>query len=168
MRLLERLSARFRGDVTVNTFGCSDQELELLRPSAATRASHLGVLTRAEVADLLRRSDVFIDLSTYQAFGRGGLEAMACGAVPILPVVGGVHEYARHRRNALLVDSSSPQPWRAAQLLIEDPDLLRRLRIGGLETAERYTALRAAVSVYELLAAAHRQPLLDSRAAALN
>ena len=52
-----------------------------------------GTLKRQEVADLLGRCDVFIDLSDYQAFGRTALEAMACGCTSVVPMHGGAEEY---------------------------------------------------------------------------
>ena len=56
----------------------------------------------------MRRCDVFIDASAYQAFGRSGLEAMACGAVPVLPALGGVHEYALDDENAMVLADGGP------------------------------------------------------------
>ena len=93
-------------------------------------------------------------MSKYQAFGRTGLEAMACGCVPILPVVGGVTEYAVENWNALVVDTGDQdQVEAAATALIEDPERLRRLRENGLQTAESFSPLRAAASQYACFAA---------------
>ena len=81
----------------------------------------LGVLRRDEVADLLRRSQLFIDLSEYQAFGRTGLEAMACGCTTILPEAGGSDEYAIDGSNCLRVDTGD----REAILLRHSPPARR-------------------------------------------
>jgi glycosyltransferase involved in cell wall biosynthesis len=49
----------------------------------------LGVLKqRKDLASLYRSSDLFVDMSWWQAFGRSAVEAMACGCVPIMPGVG--------------------------------------------------------------------------------
>ena len=61
------------------------------------------------MAELLRESDVFLDMSVYQAFGRTALEAMACGATAVVPKVGGVWEFVEHGHNALAVDTLSPK-----------------------------------------------------------
>lgn len=47
---------------------------------------------RVAVATVLRRTDLFIDLSWWQAFGRSGLEAMACGTLSIMPLTGAASE----------------------------------------------------------------------------
>ncbi|RZJ88023.1 MAG: glycosyltransferase, partial [Brevundimonas sp.] len=108
LRVMARLaqqipSARF------TVFGCDDDALAAANLELPAGVENIGRLRRTEVPDLLRRADVFIDASDYQAFGRTGLEAMASGCVPVLPTFGGAHEYAVHERNAYLVDSRSDQ-----------------------------------------------------------
>lgn len=66
----------------------------------------LGNLNRAEVASTLHKCDLFLDFSEWQAFGRSGLECMAAGCIPILPLTGGSSDYAVHGTNAFLVNSS--------------------------------------------------------------
>jgi glycosyltransferase involved in cell wall biosynthesis len=51
-------------------------------------------LSRSEVAALLRNSDIFLDLSDFQAFGRTAIEAMASGCIPVVPNKGGTDEFA--------------------------------------------------------------------------
>ncbi len=156
--VLEELLARHAGEVQVSTFGCYADELRELHPGAeAILERHLGLLSRAEVAELLRESDVFLDMSVYQAFGRTALEAMACGATAVVPSVGGVWEFVEHGRNALAVDTLGPEGALAALgELAGDRALLERLRSGALETATRYSAIRAALSEYVLFERAHR------------
>ncbi len=159
--VLEGLLQRHPGQVRVSTFGCYADELrELLGGGARSQAvceRHLGLLSRAEVAELLRASDVFLDMSVYQAFGRTALEAMACGATAVVPNVGGTWEFVRQGENALAVDTLSPDGALAALgELASDRALLARLREGARETATRYSAIRAALSEYVLFERAHR------------
>ena len=106
-----------------------------------------GVVTRDEVADLLRSSDVFIDLSDYQAFGRTGLEAMACGCAVVLPAHGGVYEYAVDGVNACVVDTMSVEAAQSTVArLVRDRDLRDRLQRRGVETASKYSIIRASLS----------------------
>jgi glycosyltransferase involved in cell wall biosynthesis len=158
VRLLDRLLETAEGRAEVVTFGCPMGEFESLEGSERLRSRHRGVLTRDQVADVLREADVFLDFSAYQAFGRTALEAMACGATAIVPLIGGAHEYAVHERNSLVVDTFDPDGgYRAALRLIEDGDLLRRLQDEALETASRYSSLRAAISEYVLFAHEHER-----------
>lgn len=111
----------------------------------------LGVLRREQVADLLRRSKLFIDLSEYQAFGRTGLEAMACGCATILPEAGGVDEYAIDGSNCLRVDTSDREAILSAIHRLLDEDQLRScMTTAGLETAAGFSIDCAAESVEKL------------------
>jgi glycosyltransferase involved in cell wall biosynthesis len=141
--------------VEILTFGCDQESFARLDGNAVAGIHHLGLLTRAAVAGLMRSCEVFIDGSAYQAFGRTGLEAMACGTVPVLPALGGVHEYAVHDENALILGDGSPEEMAAAAIeLARDPARRQRLRAAGLRTAQRFSIERAARSQLELFAAA--------------
>lgn len=78
MRMLKNLVEIYVGRININVFGCSDEDIfnENL-PRDFAHHNH-GVLSRNQVSALLRKSHLFIDLSDYMAFGRTGLEAMAC------------------------------------------------------------------------------------------
>jgi glycosyltransferase involved in cell wall biosynthesis len=157
--------------VEIVTFGCDRESFARLDGDATGArghlclghlgqlgVGHLGLLSRAAVAGLMRSCEVFLDGSAYQAFGRTGLEAMACGAVPVLPDLGGVHEYARHDENALILDDGSPQEMAAAVIsLVRDPARLAGLRDAGVRAAQRFSIERAARSQLELFAAAARR-----------
>jgi glycosyltransferase involved in cell wall biosynthesis len=118
---------------------------------------HLGMLSRPEVAEVLRDTDVFLDMSVYQAFGRTALEAMACGATAVVPEVGGAWEFVEHARNALAVDTFTGAGALAAlRTLVSDRELLSRLKHGARETSQRYSIERAALSEYLAFERAHR------------
>ncbi len=155
--VLERLRARFPAEVRAATFGCYVDELREILPGAeGTLERHLGVLTRTQVAEQLRETDVFLDMSVYQAFGRTALEAMACGATAVVPAVGGAWEFVEHEQNALAVDTFDPAEALAAlSSLVADRGLLRRLKDGARETAGRYSGVRAALSEYLAFERAH-------------
>jgi glycosyltransferase involved in cell wall biosynthesis len=155
-RLLEELPDRVR----VTTFGCYADELREILPGAeqGVLERHRGMLSRSEVAGLLRESDVFLDMSVYQAFGRTALEAMACGATAVLPNVGGAWEFVEHGANALAVDTLEPEGALAAlRELATDAQLLGRLRAGALRTAAHHSIARAALSEYLIFARAHHE-----------
>jgi glycosyltransferase involved in cell wall biosynthesis len=166
LRVLDRLQEELGGRVEVSAFGGTDGELRRLSPARHQRVRNLGVLARDEVAELLRTSDIFIDLSIYQAFGRTAVEAMACGCVPIVPVLGGASEFAVDGENAMVVDSSDETAViEAALALADDRARLGAMRTAAIRTAGRYSVLGAALSEYVLLAAEHERLLGQSRAA---
>jgi GT2 family glycosyltransferase len=162
--VLEGLLERLPGRVRVTTFGCYPGELQELLPGArAIHERHLGMLSRQDVAEQLRASDVFLDMSVYQAFGRTALEAMACGATAVVPAVGGVWEFIEHGRNALAVDTLEPAgALDALTALADDRALLARLREGARRTAARHSVVRAALSEYLVFERAHRERFGES------
>ncbi len=161
LQALATIAVELGEGVRIATFGCDQEAFDELRHFDEPRQpgipglTHLGLLSRIEVSALMRRSDVFIDASAYQAFGRTGLEAMACGAVPLLPQLGGVHEYAGDGENALTLADGSPEEIAAAVLaLAGSPTRLTRLREAGVAVARRFSVERAARSQLALFAEA--------------
>jgi GT2 family glycosyltransferase len=147
MDVLEELERRFGNAVSLHIFGASDEVVAHYGLTPDFPVVNHGKLRLDQVADLLRACDVFLDLSEYQAFGRTGLEAMACGCVTVLPDFGGTDEYAVDRQNALVVDTADFNACvAAASQLIEDDGLRARLRRAGHATAERYSIFQAALS----------------------
>lgn len=163
LRVLAEVARRFP-HVAVHTFGCDPDHAVFAGESPDLKLTNHGRLTRSEVASLLRTSDVFVDLSDYQAFGRTGLEAMACGCVAVLPRRGGVGEYA-DAENAVLVDTSDEGGCvTALTALVENQGERRRLRAQGLLTAARFSVGQAAMSELSVFAAAlarHRSTLRE-------
>ena len=137
------------------TFGCDESSFVELQGGVARGVSHLGLLGRGEVAELMRRCDVFIDASAYQAFGRTGFEAMACGAVPVLPALGGVREFAVDDENALILGGASEAAIaRAVIELAHDRPRLEAMRDAGVIRAQEFSVERAARSQLDLFSSA--------------
>jgi glycosyltransferase involved in cell wall biosynthesis len=155
VRLLERLAGELGDRIEIVTFGCRQEELDAVTELASLREGHRGLISRAEVAALLQRADLFVDLSVYQAFGRTALEAMACGCVPVVPEAGGAWEFAEPDVNALVCDTrDSSAVHTAVRGAIEDADRRRRLAEAGLATAAGYSIERASLSEFALFAGA--------------
>lgn len=153
LALLQELAASLGQEAEVGVFGCEPKDLRAYSGVGSLQARHLGVLSRDQVADTLRAADVFVDLSAYQAFGRTALEAMACGCVPVVPLLGGAHEFAQDDHNAIVVDTADSEgAFSAVVALASDRERLSRLRTAGLETAGRYSTHAAAFSEYLLFA----------------
>lgn len=154
VRILNRLAHEYRSTLTCSTFGCSADDL-LAHSLKLSDVEQFGVLTRAEVGELFRQSDIFLDLSDYQAFGRSALEAMGCGAIPLVPLHGGGGDFAIDGFNALVVDTrSDDQILQAITALLGMTAAERRdVRLNGIATAYRYSPEQAALSELRLLLA---------------
>ena len=157
--------------VQVLLFGCETQHLNtyIARNAPELRLGRQfdsrGVLARQGVADLMREADIFVDLSDYQAFGRTGLEAMACGCAVVLPEEGGVYEYAVPGENCMVVDTESDDDMaNTVQALVTDARLRTTITEHAIDTAKRFDIVRASVSEISVFRAAvaarfgHRSP----------
>ncbi len=152
LMLLDRLGTELGDQVEVDSFGCTDEALELMLSGRPHGVRHHGVLTRAEIADRLKHTDVFLDVSAFQGMGRTGFEGMCCGCTPVLPIIGGAHEYAVDDRNAVLVDSSDLDAcYDALRDLVLDRPRLARLQEAGVRDGRRRSVLAAVLSEYAVI-----------------
>ena len=152
LRVLKRLQEEVGDKLEIVIFGCSDDELVPLSELCEFIYVNKGVLKKGEVAALLAEADFFLDMSSYQAFGRTGLEGMCYGCIPVLPITGGTDEYAVHNKNAILVDTMDEE-----DVLIKIRDVLdNRCQIeimqeNALQTAREYDVLSASWSELKVL-----------------
>jgi len=160
LMLLDRLKTELGDDVEVSSFGCTDEALELMTSGRTYAVEHHGVLTRQEIAARLKETDVFLDVSAFQGMGRTAFEAMCCGCAPIVPRIGGAHEYAVDDENAVLVDSSDLRSCYAAlRDLVRDRDRIARLQEAGVRAGQRRSVLAAVLSEYAVVDHEHGQRL---------
>ena len=107
IRIMDILAEQYGEGVSIQIFGASNEEIAVAGLDLSRSVINRGILRRTDVPSLLRNADLFLDLSDFQAFGRTGLEAMASGSVPVLPIMGGSDEYAIHGYNSYVVDTRS-------------------------------------------------------------
>jgi len=152
MEVLREFMARHDHEAEVIVFGCEPSDGAFRKLATDFRWRHAGMLTRPRLAALLNEIDVFADFSAFQAMGLTAMEAMACGATAILPRAGGAGSFARHRENALLVDSSKPSDCVAAlEALVEDRLLCQRLGRQGMLDVCRFSPEQAAFRILATL-----------------
>jgi len=152
MEVLREFMARHDEEAEVIVFGCEPSDDAFRKLATDFRWRHAGMLTRPGLAGLLNEVDVFADFSAFQAMGLTAMEAMACGATAILPRWGGAGSFARHRENALLVDSGKPSDCVAAlEALVEDRLLCQRLGRQGMLDVCRFPPEQAAFRILAAL-----------------
>jgi glycosyltransferase involved in cell wall biosynthesis len=145
--ILRRIKREFAERVEIRMFGLEPDDPFLERQPTDFEYKVLGILPPQAVASLMRESSLFIDASTYQAFGCTGLEAMACRCATILPSEGGVSEYAVDGVNTLLAaPNDAGDVLRKVRRYISEPQLYQSIVEQGLKTAARYSIERACAS----------------------
>lgn len=145
MRLLKRLYDHLGPKIRVELFGCEQDDPLFQNLERSFEYTLHGVLTRNGVANVLQSSDIFLDLSDYQAFGRTGLEAMACGALPVITQYGGVYEYMNQKVNGLVVDVfDSDEVYERVASLVGQTDL-SLFRVEAIKSASRFSINNAAI-----------------------
>jgi GT2 family glycosyltransferase/glycosyltransferase involved in cell wall biosynthesis len=135
VQVLQALRVRFGDGVVLSAFGADDAELAAAGLDLSGIHNH-GRLGRKAMAALLGGSDVFLDLSDYQAMGLTALEAMASGCAVLVPERGGAVEFAEGGNAALATDTADPAAATAAAIrLVEDAALRARLRLRAVAVA---------------------------------
>ncbi len=153
--VLKALKQELGDKIKVVVFGCAKDDPFWESTGQDGIDEIRGVLTRQEVADVLRQSTLFLDLSTYQAFGRTALEAMACGCVPVVPANGGPGEYTTDGKDGFIVDTSDREAiLKTAKEFLANPDSHAEMRKAAIDTAANYTVAAAAKSEMDLFAQA--------------
>ena len=152
IEVLSRINQQVGSKLKIVVFGCNDRLLKQLDIPEDLNLENQGVIVREQVAEILKTSDLFIDMSTYQAFGRTAIEAMACGCGSIIPEKGGGSEYDWAGTAALPVPTDNPEL--ASKLVLEllqNEDYLNHLRERGIASASQFSSEKASLSIQEVL-----------------
>jgi glycosyltransferase involved in cell wall biosynthesis len=132
-------------------FGTLQAALARLERSVELVALGDSPVSQEEVADWLRKADVYVHPSRADTFPSGVLEALACGTPVVASRVGGIPEQLTEE-TGVLVEPGDPAALAAAiDALLADPD--RRARMGRAAAAgarERFGLDRMVADYLEL------------------
>ena len=133
------------------------------------------VKERTDMADIFRGADLFIDMSWWQAYGRSGLEAMACGCVSIMPITGAATEICEDGKYCLAHDGNDEAGYYEKVVDIMSNDEKRYALIRhGIERTWKYSVEGAAASIASTLKIAYnssearmRYPVVEKKKTAV-
>jgi len=118
----------------------------------ADKVEFLGRQGRIEVAELLRKCDVFVLPSRSEPFGVVLVEAMACRKPIVATTVGGIPEIIENRKNGILVRPDDHNALADALLnVLNDTTLRRDLAESGHATLQKRFRIEHTGSAYEKL-----------------
>jgi glycosyltransferase involved in cell wall biosynthesis len=152
MEVLLALSNRYGTSVAISVFGNEPDGPPLPHSQAAGHFEKYGQLRPTQIAGLLSETDIFLDMSSYQAMGLTAMEAMSCGAIPIVPQAGGATSFARHNHNSMVIDTSQPKDAvDCISQLIDNPSELARIRENAIYDVAEFHPEGAAFKILEVL-----------------
>jgi glycosyltransferase involved in cell wall biosynthesis len=149
-----QIVAATRPDVRVALVGEGDQRaaLEAQARTAGVTEQIIFAGFRANVADILAASEVFVLSSLWEGMPVALLEAMAAGCTAVVTDVGGVGQVVRHGETGFLVPPGDAAALAAALLdCVNDPERARRIGAAGQAWVEQEYGMRAWVGKLENL-----------------
>lgn len=136
LSILAEEGVPFRLAVAGENFRQKPEEFLQAREIFADRLVHYGCADADAYARLLWQADVVVSTAIHEFFGIAVVEAIYCGAWPLLP-------------NRLVYPELIPPPLHGAHLYTDFEDLVRRLRDVLLNPRTPSPALREAMSRYD-------------------
>ena len=121
----------------------ASKQYEIPRKWSAQECTRVDLpLDRGAIAAQLGTFDIFVDASLHEGFGLFPLEAMACGAVPVVSDSGGVNQYVRSGENGVVIaEVNRPEKYVAAILsLAGNRTQLESFKAAAQKTAAGYSA----------------------------
>ena len=110
-------------------------------------------VSRTELADWYRASDLVCVPSYSESFGLVALEAQACGTPVVASAVGGLRTAVSDGISGTLVDGHDPKAWASViSRLIAEPQRRVLLSMGALDHAKKFgweTTARQTLDVYD-------------------
>lgn len=149
-RVINQLIEKFGDRIEVIVFGSerTDSRKADLNPGVVD----LGAITTAEISVLLRNTDIFMDLSIWQAMGLTAMEAMASGCAVVVPENGGTIDFCINMQNAIVIDTSNDETcFTAVCRLIENEELRSDIRRNATADICTFNQQRAACRILDAL-----------------
>ena len=95
---------------------------------------------QTEIGNILRKTDIFICNSEYESFCLPALEAMTCGAAVITTDNGGIRDFVKDNKNALIIEKHNLKDLEEKmELLINNEAKRKDIMRNGIETSKMFS-----------------------------
>jgi len=149
--------------LTVAGSGPEKKNLEQLVKTChiESKVTFTGKLERKEIAQLYQSADIMLNASTIDNTPNSIIEALACGVTVISSSAGGIPWLVKHEETAMLMKKNTPEAMsKLVDTVLNQPALKDKLRVNGLQLAERFTWLNVKEKLYQ----SYESILSESRA----
>jgi glycosyltransferase involved in cell wall biosynthesis len=117
-----------------------DTVFKCFPPGIWPRMSVVSNYRRDQLPILLRGHEICLSMSVSEGFGKGIVEAMACGLAPVVTATNGPRDYIVDGENGIIVAlRDADAAVRAVARLVADSALRWKLRQGAYDTAQQFT-----------------------------
>ncbi len=153
LRILCQCKQKYGEKIEVLTFGCEKNDPIWQTVPTNIRIKNLGIISKAETADIFNQADILADFSLFQPMGGcPALEAMASGVAVIVPAEGGINDFARNEGNTLLVDSQDENDClNAVERLIGDRNLREKIQRQAITDVAAYSPVKCSYKILNCL-----------------
>lgn len=147
--ILYRIKRKYGNKVNIIIFGSNNVEIDSLNKNFnSIDYYNCGILSREKILTLFSNSDIFIDLSVYQAMGLTSLESMNCGVATCVPLLGGSTEFAKDNYNSMVLDTSNEDEcFKKICLLIDNKKLRDTIRNNSIIDGIKYYPEKVAFNI---------------------
>lgn len=152
LEILRRIKKEFQQNVALQIFGSVDIRYANHHIPLDFNFDQYGIINQLQVANLLSKSDIFVDFSTHQAMGLTALEAMACGCAVIVPQNGGAIEFIQDSFNGLIADTTRPEDcYQKLKTLVIDDVLRTNIQLHAIHDVTNYYPEKTAYNILSYL-----------------
>jgi glycosyltransferase involved in cell wall biosynthesis len=102
-----------------------------------------------ELAAIYKECDIFYNLSKEEGFGLTLLEAMACGLICIASNSGGIMDFAKNKRNCLIVERNAGHVLEVTKNVLENLEKFQKTLSANARKTAAYYSEKRMVDSYE-------------------
>jgi len=130
LKAFNNLSPELKNKTNISIIGKGPKLRRLkkfIKIKGLNQVSLLGSIPRKEVFEILKRSDIFALISSWEGFPYTIIEAMSCGLPVIASDVGGIREAIDNKSGILVKRGDQKQIELALEKLLKNPSLVKEM-----------------------------------------